>query len=176
MGCHTCEVACAVAHSGSGDLPAAMAAGEILSPRNRVVEVGATRFVAQCQQCEDAPCVRVCPTGATYRTETYTAVDSRLCIACRLCMIVCPFGAIHIGTVRINGHSKPAAVKCDLCVDRAAGPACLAACPTRSLSLETPQAVMNEAIQDSAKRYLAAIQAQGQAATTVNSTVKGVLP
>jgi Fe-S-cluster-containing hydrogenase component 2 len=44
MGCHTCEVVCAVAHSRAGDLSAAMVAGETLSARNRVVQVATTRF------------------------------------------------------------------------------------------------------------------------------------
>jgi Fe-S-cluster-containing hydrogenase component 2 len=66
-------------------LSPAVAAGETLSARNRVVEVFSSRFPAQCRQCEDAPCVKVCPTGATYRTETYTAVNPKLCIACKLC-------------------------------------------------------------------------------------------
>ena len=173
MGCLTCEVVCAVAHSRSGALSAAMVAGETLSPRNRVVQVAATRFPTQCRQCEDAPCVRVCPTGATYQTATYTAVNQKLCIACKLCMMVCPFGAIHISSVQVNSRSKPAAVKCDLCVDRADGPACVAACPTHAISLAHPRAVMNEAIQDSAQRYLAAIQAQDRAANAVNSTAEG---
>jgi Fe-S-cluster-containing hydrogenase component 2 len=66
--------------------------------------------------------VRVCPTGATYQTATYTAVNPKLCIACKLCMMVCPFGAIHISSVQVNSRSKPAAIKCDLCVDREDGP------------------------------------------------------
>jgi len=173
MGCHTCEVVCAVAHSRAGDLSAAMVAGETLSARNRVVQVATTRFPTQCRQCEDAPCVRVCPTGATYQTATYTAVNPKVCIACKLCMMVCPFGAIHISSVQVNSRSKPAAIKCDLCVDREDGPACIAACPTRAISLAQPREVMNEAIQDSAQRYLAAIQAQDRAANAVNPTAEG---
>jgi Fe-S-cluster-containing hydrogenase component 2 len=117
--------------------------------------------------------VRVCPTGATYQTATYTAVNAKLCIACKLCMMVCPFGAIHISSVQVNSRSKPAAVKCDLCVDRADSPACIAACPTRAISLAQPREVMNEAIQESAQRYLAAIQAQDRAANAVNPTAEG---
>ncbi len=175
MGCHTCEVACAVAHSRSGDLSSAMAAGETMSPRNRVVQVATVRFPTQCRQCEDAPCVRVCPTGATYQTATYTAVNPKVCIACRLCMMVCPFGAIHTSLVQINNHSKLAAIKCDLCVDREEGPACIAACPTHAISLAKPRDVMNEAIQDSAERYLAATQAQNRLANAVNPTAEGTL-
>lgn len=164
MGCHTCELACAVAHTHTGTLMGAMTAAESLSPRNRVVRVSSTNFPTQCRQCEDAPCVKVCPTGAAYRTETYTAVNPNTCIACKLCMMVCPFGAIQIASVRTNAHSKRAAIKCDLCVDRPDGPACMAACPTKAISLAVPKEVMESAIHDSSERYLAALKAQDRVA------------
>jgi Fe-S-cluster-containing hydrogenase component 2 len=88
-------------------------------------------------------------------------------------MMVCPFGAIHISRVQVNSRSKPAAVKCDLCVDRADGPSCVAACPTHAITLAHPRKVMNEAIQDSAQRYLAAIQAKDRAANAVNPATEG---
>ena len=106
VGCHTCELACAAAHTEAGTIIGAILAGERLQPRNRVVQVDSVKLSTQCRQCEDAPCVRVCPTGATYRTETYTAVDQKRCIGCRLCMLVCPFGAIHLATVTVDGREK----------------------------------------------------------------------
>lgn len=160
VGCHTCELACAAAHTRSGTLFGAVLANEPLLPRNRVVQVNGVRFPAQCRQCEDAPCVKVCPTGATHRTETFTAVDARLCIACKLCMMVCPFGAIQTGNMVVGAGVKRAAIKCDLCVDRPEGPACVAACPTKAISLAAPKEVMESAIQSSAERYLAALKAQ----------------
>jgi len=162
MGCLTCEVACAVAHTRSSGLANAMLAVEPLSPRTRVVEVLGKRFPMQCRQCEDAPCVKVCPTHATYRTETYTAVDPNRCIACRLCMMVCPFGAIHIGTVLADGHRKTAAIKCDLCVNRAEGPACVSSCPTRAIYEANPKDVRETSIQISSERYLAALTSEAK--------------
>ena len=106
VGCHTCELACAAAHTAAGSIIGAVLAGERLHRRNRVVQVDSVKLSTQCRQCEDAPCVRICPTGATYRTETYTAVDQRLCIGCRLCMMVCPFGAIHVSTTDLAGREK----------------------------------------------------------------------
>jgi anaerobic carbon-monoxide dehydrogenase iron sulfur subunit len=165
LGCHTCEIACAVAHTRSGRLASAILAGEPLSSRTRVVQVLGKRFPMQCRQCEDAPCVKVCPTGATYRTETYTAVDPKRCIACKLCMMVCPFGAIHIGTVQVDGQSKTAAIKCDLCVNRAEGPACVAACPTHAIYPANLKDVRETSIQTSSERYLAAVTSQAELAT-----------
>lgn len=79
-------------------------------------------------------------------------------------MMVCPFGAIQIASVRTNAHSKRAAIKCDLCVDRPDGPACMAACPTKAISLAVPKEVMESAIHDSSERYLAALKAQDRVA------------
>lgn len=162
VGCYTCELACAVAHTEADTVIGAVLAGERLQPRNRVVQVDRFKLSTQCRQCEDAPCVRVCPTGATYRTETYTAVDQRLCIGCRLCVMVCPFGAIHVATTEIYGRQKRAAFKCDLCIDRPAGPACIEACPTKALSLRYPREVMHKATLDTARQYLDALESQQQ--------------
>jgi len=160
VGCHTCELACAAAHTAAGSIIGAVLAGERLHRRNRVVQVGTVKLATQCRQCEDAPCVRVCPTGATYRTETYTAVDQRLCIGCRLCVMVCPFGVIHLGKTEVAGREKSAAFKCDLCIDRLAGPACVEACPTKALSLRYPAEVIREATQVTARQFLDALESQ----------------
>jgi carbon-monoxide dehydrogenase iron sulfur subunit len=160
VGCHTCELACAAAHTGAGSIIGAVLAGERLHRRNRVVQVDTVKISTQCRQCEDAPCVRVCPTKATYRTETYTAVDQRLCIGCRLCVMVCPFGAIHVATTEVGGREKAAAFKCDLCVDLPTGPACVAACPTKALSLRYPTEVIREAVRDTARQFLDATESQ----------------
>ena len=162
VGCRTCQMACAAAHTQAGTPIGAVLAGEPLQPRNRVVQVDEIKLATQCRQCEDAPCVRVCPTGATYRTETYTAVDERLCIGCRLCMMVCPFGAIHLGIQEVAGREKRAAMKCDLCIDRAEGPACVEACPTNALSLRYPREVIQQSSRATAKQFLDAVESRQQ--------------
>jgi carbon-monoxide dehydrogenase iron sulfur subunit len=165
LGCHTCEMACAAAHTPAGSVLGAVLLGQRLQPRNHVVQVDDVKLATQCRQCEDAPCVKVCPTGATRRTDTYTAVDQRLCIGCRLCMMVCPFGAIHVGTITVAGRDKSAALKCDLCVDRAAGPACVEACPTKALSLSYPREFIQQAARASARQFLEAVESQRRLAS-----------
>lgn len=83
----------------------------------------------QCMHCEDAPCVKVCPTGATYETEDgIVRVDEERCIGCRYCMAACPY------QVRVHNKVTGAVEKCRLCaVDAFKGGttcSCVEACVT----------------------------------------------
>jgi len=64
-----------------------------------------------CQQCEDAPCVAICPQDALSRDPTLDRVvlDYDLCIGCKMCVTACPFGGMGIDIVARR------VVKCDLC-------------------------------------------------------------
>ena len=91
-----------------------------------------------CQHCEDAPCVAVCPTGASFRREDgIVLVNKHTCIGCRYCMMACPYMArsfIHINLVGQRTHSprgKGTVESCTFCVhrvDRDREPACVEAC------------------------------------------------
>ncbi len=51
-------------------------------------------IMVMCQHCENAPCVDVCPTGASFkRKDGITLVDKHICIGCRYCMMACPYKA-----------------------------------------------------------------------------------
>ncbi|GIU92757.1 MAG: 4Fe-4S ferredoxin [Acidimicrobiia bacterium] len=46
-----------------------------------------------CQHCNNAPCVKVCPTGARYKREDgLVLTDFERCIGCRYCEVACPYG------------------------------------------------------------------------------------
>ncbi|NQU04099.1 MAG: 4Fe-4S binding protein, partial [Syntrophaceae bacterium] len=52
------------------------------------------RFFVMCNHCDNPPCVRVCPTKATWQREDgIIMMDQHRCIGCRYCMAACPFGA-----------------------------------------------------------------------------------
>ena len=134
LACKSCEIACAVAHSQSGVLEEAVA--ESPRPQRMVTVEAAGEFGVpiQCRHCEDAPCIKICPTGALQRQNEQSPVliDEDLCIGCKLCVLICPFGVLQIG------HQSRAVIKCDMCyerVDEGKLPMCVEACPTKGLKL-----------------------------------------
>ena len=87
-GCFGCEVACKMEND--------VALGQRWSKVFTVGPVGEypdmTRYAlpTMCQQCEDAPCVSVCPTGASYRDkDNVVLVNKEQCIGCKYCMMAC---------------------------------------------------------------------------------------
>jgi len=134
MGCHSCEVACAVAHADSPTLLEAIQQEQPPEPRMAVVAIGDMAVPLHCQHCEEPPCAIVCPQDAIQRPDPDgpVIIDEELCVGCGACVIVCPFGMI-----RMSADGKTA-LKCDMCIDRQqAGqlPACVEACPTGALEL-----------------------------------------
>ena len=141
LACRACEIACALAHAGTDDLAEAIRQGA--KPRIYVEAAGSFAVPLQCRHCEDAPCVRVCPSGALSRPsrESPVLVDREKCIGCAFCVEVCPFGVIRLARVGLEDVSRDGEVviKCDLCIQRQAEglkPACVSACPVGALAFE----------------------------------------
>ena len=149
VGCQACATSCKEwnAQGASGPLTDTDAQGADISgpwynrihgyevPQQGRSDSRMVNFPRSCLHCEDAACVTVCPTGASYKRaeDGIVLVDPETCIGCKLCSWACPYGAREYDYVQ--GVMK----KCTLCVDRIYNenlveedrvPACVRACPT----------------------------------------------
>jgi Fe-S-cluster-containing dehydrogenase component len=106
-----------------------LGAGKFQEIKNENIQKGF--FVPKlCNQCENPPCVQVCPVGATYQTaDGVTLVDRKWCIGCGYCIMACPYG------MRFFHPVHKVAEKCTFCyhrITKGLKPACVQACPTNS--------------------------------------------
>ena len=152
VGCHACATACKQwnASGTTGPLTDERPYGRdpegVWFNRVRTYEVEdsdetpggrTTHFPMSCMHCEEAACVDVCPTGASYKRveDGIVLIDQDKCMGCNLCAWACPYGARELDGS--SGTMK----KCTLCVDRIYDealplaerqPACVLTCPTNS--------------------------------------------
>ncbi len=131
LGCRSCELACAVAHSDSKNLLSAL--GEEKKPLKRIFvhQARDKKIPLSCRHCEEAPCVDACITGAMHRTPEGVVTNvggPAECTGCWMCVMVCPYGVIR------SDKERRLAVKCDrACLDEVEEPECVRACPTGAL-------------------------------------------
>ncbi|MFB9067432.1 4Fe-4S dicluster domain-containing protein [Pseudofulvimonas gallinarii] len=176
VGCHACAVACKQWNDAGAYGPLNDQDGYGAEPDgawlNRVhsydvvtPEGDATtlHFPRSCLHCENAACVTVCPTGASFKRaeDGIVLVNPDTCIGCKLCAWACPYGAREIDPV------EKTMKKCTLCVDRIDNPAlpahdrqpaCVQACPTRARhfgDLGDPQSAVSKLVAERGGQALA---------------------
>jgi Fe-S-cluster-containing dehydrogenase component len=121
--------------------------------------------LALCNHCDQPPCVRVCPTQATWKREDgIVMMDWHRCIGCRYCMAACPYGSRSFNwsdprphIARLNPdfptRTKGVVEKCNFCEERLGQgmlPACVEACPAKAMvfgDLEDPSSPVRELLK-----------------------------
>lgn len=150
IGCNTCTVAC----KQENNLPNGVSWTRIVSLKGGGDDTSFGEYPnlildhlpLACQQCENCPCIEICPSTATYkRTEDGLILqDPSQCIGCRYCMIVCPYTSVRVYSsenlkysIRYATGNNPlihrskTVEKCTFCAHRLAKgliPACVESC------------------------------------------------
>lgn len=131
IGCNTCVIACK-AEKGT---PPGIFYNKVLEKEEGTFPTARRIFIpTRCMNCEDAPCLKICPTGATNRNgKGLVLIDGNKCSGCRACMVACPYDARSVWDGKTSyfenemtpfeqkkyaTHLAGAAQKCDFCLDR----------------------------------------------------------
>ena len=145
-GCNSCTVACR-AEQGT---PAGIHFHKVMKYEAGKYPNARMKFLPMpCMHCQDPPCQKVCPTGATHiHPDGPVLIDETKCIGCRACMVACPYesrqflweirsyypGSLPTPYEKLKhkGFEKGTVVKCNFCLHRLEEgrlPACVATCP-----------------------------------------------
>ncbi|PJF34907.1 MAG: (4Fe-4S)-binding protein [Candidatus Thermofonsia Clade 1 bacterium] len=91
IGCHACTIGCVAENK----LPPGVVYRPVLEEEYGTYPNVARRFIPRpCMQCENPPCVPVCPVNATFtNAEGIVEMDYERCIGCRYCLTACPYSA-----------------------------------------------------------------------------------
>ncbi len=108
VGCQSCTISCIAENK----LPPGVVYRPVITEeKGEFPHVAKTFLPRPCMQCEQPPCVSVCPVGATYkRPDGIVAIDYEACIGCRYCITACPYGArtFDFGEYHDEGGEIPA--------------------------------------------------------------------
>jgi Fe-S-cluster-containing dehydrogenase component len=135
IGCYSCMIACKQEHF----LPPGINWTRILtSESGQYPRVRRQSYPVLCNHCEEAPCIKVCPTGATTRRlDGIVFIDKQKCVGCRYCVISCPYQSRALyentregyfpgqGLTELEAigkdlypHQAGTVIKCNFCMER----------------------------------------------------------
>lgn len=130
IGCQACNVAC----RSENNVPESVTRLQVRieGPYGNFPNLHFKYNRVSCEQCENAPCVKVCPTGAAYvNDDGIVSINESKCVGCLYCVAACPY------KVRFINPETRVPDKCDFCkstrLARGEDPACVSVCPTQAL-------------------------------------------
>ena len=159
IGCYGgCQVACKVQNK--------LAIGQnrstlyTMGPTGDYPDIEMYFLPVMCQQCEDPPCVKVCPTGACYQDidDGVVRIDRNICVGCSSCRRACPYDVSFINReLRVMD-------KCDICaVSRSDGeaPACVKNCAGGAIyygDLNDPESAVSRILREAGTEHVYSLQ------------------
>ncbi|MEM9412357.1 MAG: 4Fe-4S dicluster domain-containing protein [Planctomycetota bacterium] len=174
FGCHGCEVAC----KAENQVPL----GNFIR-QTFYKDVGEFPQVARmflpmaCQHCEDAPCIKACPSDAISKgVGGSVLVDYELCSGEGACVNACPYGAIYLDS------KSNQAVKCHNCYHRIENdmqPACASTCPADAIyfgDLNDKDSPVSKAMQQAESQNLELVQLRSEKETKPRMWFAGPAP
>jgi molybdopterin-containing oxidoreductase family iron-sulfur binding subunit len=149
VGCNACTLAC---KQENGTPEGIHYARVVTREVGTYPDTKRTFLPVLCNHCKDAPCEKVCPTGATYiRPDGIVMIEKEKCIGCRACAVACPYLNRHFVTkdmlasadessspydaVKSKGFEVGTMTKCNFCahrIDQGLEPACVVTCPSEA--------------------------------------------
>lgn len=185
IGCHSCSVACKL----NNNLPDDMWWNRVLTIGGDSLDTAAGNYPhklemhhmpVNCQHCENPPCVKTCPVGASYKRKEdgVVLIDYDKCIGCRMCMVACPYNARSfnwkkpeynvdhaVGEYDAPVHQHNVVEKCTFCANRLARggmPACMELCLGRARywgDLDDPDSDVSKALKG--RQYMKLLEEKG---------------
>ena len=168
VGCYGCQLSCKAEH---GTPPGVFFARVLKRECGSFPNTQVIFLPTLCFHCTDAPCVDVCPTGAShYREGGIVDVDKDTCVGCRACMQACPYDARYYNQdqrpyfpdqdltpfeeAHYSEDNCNVVMKCNFCIDRVQeglDPACVSNCPADARifgDLDDPECEASRLIQE----------------------------
>ncbi|MDK2985991.1 MAG: hypothetical protein PWQ96_1634 [Clostridia bacterium] len=166
VGCNSCTVACRAEHG----TPAAVHYNKIKKYEVGKYPTAKMKFLPMpCMHCQDPPCLKVCPTGATYKnSEGIVLVDHEKCLGCRACIVACPYESRQFlwdiknyfqgqnptpyEKKKHKNYDRGTVVKCNFCLNRLKNgrlPACVETCPGQARyfgDLDDPESIVSKLV------------------------------
>lgn len=177
--CSACQ-ACTISCCSENNLPKGIERTKVypVGPKGTYPHISMQLIPIGCMQCDNPPCVTVCPIKATYKREDGIIVqDNKKCMGCKYCMNACPYEARTFNKYTpfteeydkvpafINPNStvspRHTIDKCDFCIHRIDEgnytPACIRACPSNARyfgDLDDPNSEINKLIKERHAQFL----------------------
>ena len=166
IGCKGCQVACKM--ENGTDLGSDRTKVRQIGPIGKYPDLQMYFLPTMCQQCENPVCVRVCPSGAVYKSKEdgVVRIDRMKCIGCHSCNQECPY---HANTFSEMRRSMDKCTLCSEARERGEEPACVRNCSGRALhfgDINDPDSEVSRLLEEAGEEHVFRLHDYGNGPST----------